>query len=134
MFFLERVIREDDEKIRKAEEIYFRRNNQNVNIGGNISKKKYSIKDKFFLHLLIMFDIAIIIFGVQNKDFIFKEQFLNRINEYNNNISTSITKYIKEVINKEDEDVAIPKNEVIEESNEVIEEKNIEEEIRKIGN
>ena len=81
-----------------------------------------------------MFDIAIIIFGVQNKDFIFKEQFLNRINEYNNNISTSITKYIKEVINKEDEDVAIPKNEVIEESNEVIEEKNIEEEIRKIGN
>lgn len=131
---MERVIREDDEKIRKAEEIYFRRNNQNVNIGGNISKKKYSIKDKFFLHLLIMFDIAIIIFGVQNKDFIFKEQFLNRINEYNNNISTSITKYIKEVINKEDEDVAIPKNEVIEESNEVIEEKNIEEEIRKIGN
>ena len=131
---MERVIREDDEKIRKAEEIYFRRNNQNVNIGGNISKKKYSIKDKFFLHLLIMFDIAIIIFGVQNKDFIFYEQFLNRINEYNNNISTSITKYIKEVINKEDEDVAIPKNEVIEESNEVIEEKNIEEEIRKIGN
>ena len=126
---MERVIREDDEKIRN-----FRRNNQNVNIGGNISKKKYSIKDKFFLHLLIMFDIAIIIFGVQNKDFIFKEQFLNRINEYNNNISTSITKYIKEVINKEDEDVAIPKNEVIEESNEVIEEKNIEEEIRKIGN
>ena len=131
---MERVIREDDEKIRKAEEIYFRRNNQNVNIGGNISKKKYSIKDKFFLHLLIMFDIAIIIFGVQNKDFIFKEQFLNRINEYNNNISTSITKYIKEVINKEDEDVAIPKNEVIEESNEVKKEKNIEEEIRKIGN
>ena len=131
---MERVIREDDEKIRKAEGIYYRSNNENVNIGGNISKKKYSIKDKFFLHLLIMFDIAIIIFGVQNKDFIFKEQFLNRINEYNNNISTSITKYIKEVINKEDEDVAIPKNEVIEESNEVIEEKNIEEEIRKIGN
>ncbi len=86
----------DDEKIRRAEEIYYRRNNIDVN--NDIPKRKKSIKDKFFLHLLIMINIAVIVFAIQNKDFIFKEQFLDKINEYNINISSNITNYIRNMI------------------------------------
>ena len=86
----------DDEKIRRAEEIYYRRNNIDVN--NEIPKRKKSIKDKFFLHLLIMINIAVIVFAIQNKDFIFNEQFLDKINEYNINISSNITNYIRNMI------------------------------------
>ena len=90
-----------EEKIKRAEEIYLRRNNQNINLGSSIQKKK-SIKDKFFLHLLIMLDIAILIFCIQNKDFIFTERFLSKLNEINEAISTNITTYLKGTINKQE--------------------------------
>lgn len=97
---MEKII-SDDEKIKRAEEIYLRRNNQNINLGSSIQKKK-SIKDKFFLHLLIMLDIAILIFCIQNKDFIFTERFLSKLNEINEAISTNITTYLKGTINKQE--------------------------------
>ena len=100
VFILEKII-SDDEKIKRAEEIYLRRNNQNINLGSSIQKKK-SIKDKFFLHLLIMLDIAILIFCIQNKDFIFTERFLSKLNEINEAISTNITTYLKGTINKQE--------------------------------
>lgn len=85
----------DDEKIKRAEELYFKRNNQDL----HNSVKKTSIKDRFFLHLLIMLNIAIIVFCVQNKEFIFTQQFLNKLNEFNINISSNITNYIRKTIN-----------------------------------
>ena len=93
----------DDEKIRKAEEIYFRRNNQDYN--NHIEKGKTSIKDRFFLHLLIMLDIAIVVFCIQNKEFIFTKEFLNKINEYNINISSNVTNQIKKILKDNREEI-----------------------------
>ena len=51
---MERILN-DDEKIRRAEEIYYRRNNQNISARNKpINKKERKIKDKVFLQLLIM--------------------------------------------------------------------------------
>ena len=86
----------DDEKIRKAEEIYCRRNNNGF--ANESNKKKIFIKDKIFLHLLIMFNIAIIVVCIQNKEYIFTNEFLNKLNEYNINISSNFTNYIKKII------------------------------------
>ena len=67
---MERILN-DEEKIRRAEEIYYRRNNQNINISGRKSTKTLKEKGKmritFFLNLLLMFNIAVIIFSIQNK-------------------------------------------------------------------
>ena len=58
---MERILNED-EKIRKAEEIYFRRNNQNISIRdkSNFEVKK-SLKDKFLFYLIIKIAKALII-------------------------------------------------------------------------
>ena len=98
----------DDEKIRKAEQIYYRRNN--IDAYNDKHKNKTNIKDRFFLHLIIMFNIAVIIFAIQNRDNIFKEQFLNQINEYNINISSNITNYIRNAI-RSNEKIEIKNNE-----------------------
>ena len=94
----------DDEKIRRAEEIYFRRNNQNTNKKNNTNNKKGYLKNKFFLHLLIMFNIAILVFCIQNREFIFTKQFLDQLNEYNVSISSSITNYLKKILSNDIKD------------------------------
>ena len=84
---MERILN-DDEKIRRAQEIYYRRNNQNLPVSNRItSKEKGSFKNKFFLHLLIMFNIAVLVFAIQNKEYIFTQEFLGAIEQYNVNIS-----------------------------------------------
>lgn len=123
---MERIL-SDDEKIRRAEEIYYRRNNQNINIGNKSNlKSKGNFKDKFFLHLIIMFNIAIIVFAVQNKEHIFTKEFLGVLEEYNVNISTNITGFFKEIISdnniaedksEENIDQNIVKNEIYNEVN-----------------
>ncbi len=104
---MERILNED-EKIKRAEEIYFRRNNQNISLlNKEKPKSKKSVKDKFFLQLIIMLDIAIIVFCIQNKDFIFKEEFLNTLNEYNVNISSGIVNFIGTLVNSEEDTTTV---------------------------
>jgi len=97
---LERIL-DDDEKIRKAEEIYYRRKNQNLTVSTKTKNKK-KIKDKFLFNLLIMFNIAIIIFCIKNKDFIFTKEFLVILEEYNSNVSNKIISFFESLMREED--------------------------------
>ena len=47
---------------------------------------KGTFKNKVFLHMLIMLNIAVIVICIQNKDFIFSERFLENISKYNLNL------------------------------------------------
>ncbi len=129
----------DDEKIRRAEEIYFRRNNRNLSFSNKPAiREKGGFKNKFFLHLLLMFNIAVIIFAVQNKDYIFTSEFLGELERYNVNISAKITEFLKETVadeKKQEINDEIPsqnsneekmQNESNEEANKIAENSNLE--------
>ncbi len=98
---MERILN-DEEKIRRAEEIYYRRNNQNINISGRKStktlKEKGNMRIKFFLNLLLMFNIAVIIFSIQNKDYIFTQEFIGKLNEYNINLGAKVTEFFSKIL------------------------------------
>ena len=98
---MERILK-DEEKIRRAEEIYYRRNNQNINISGRKStktlKEKGNMRIKFFLNLLLMFNIAVIIFSIQNKDYIFTQEFIGKLNEYNINLGAKVTEFFSKIL------------------------------------
>lgn len=102
---MERIL-DENEKIRRAEEIYYRRNNKNISL---ISKKenniKGNLKTKILFDLLVLFNISVIVFAIQNRDFIFTKEFLGVIENYNSEIGKKITGYV-EGIWKSD----IPKN------------------------
>ncbi len=98
---MERILNED-EKIKRAEEIYFRRNNRNISIKQNDNiKNKKNIKDKIILQLLVMINIAVIIFFIQNKDFVFTTEFLGVLNQYNVNISSKVAEFFGSDIKEE---------------------------------
>lgn len=101
---MERIL-DENEKIRRAEEIYYRRNNINAPL---INKKESStkgiIKTKLLFNLLILFNISVIVFAIQNKDFIFTKEFLGVLANYNNEISLKITDYIKGIWKTNDEE------------------------------
>ena len=76
---MERILN-DEEKIKKAEDIYFRRNNQLYSLQNRKKEKKTKmLKEKIILNLIIMFDLAVIVFCVQNSEFIFCQILLTRI-------------------------------------------------------
>ncbi len=107
---MERILN-DDEKIRRAEEIYFRRNNK-IPVRKNVSKKsKDSLKNKILLNLLVMLNLSIIVFTFQNKDDIFKVEFLEKINNYNFNIGTKIKEFLKTGEIHKDDNIGIIENE-----------------------
>lgn len=61
---MERILN-DDEKIRRAEEIYYRRNGQNLGlVKKQEPKEKGGLKNRFLLHLLIMFNLAVLVFAI----------------------------------------------------------------------
>lgn len=99
---MERILN-DEEKIRKAEEIYFRRNNKNYStLNKKQEKKTKIIKDKIVLNLLIMFNLAIIVFCVQNKEFIFTKEFIDKLNNYNSTATEKIISIFNNFINVEE--------------------------------
>ena len=69
---MERLLN-DEEKIRRAEEIYSRRNNRNISIveRNTYAKKKY-IGSKIGFQILILLNMALALFCLQNKEYIFK--------------------------------------------------------------
>lgn len=121
---MERIL-DENEKIRRAEQIYYRRNNINVPM---VNKKenniKTAVKTKIFFNILILFNISVIVFAIQNKDFIFTKEFLGVIANYNNEINSKITEYIEGIWKSDSEE---PANEI--EENQTVEEEPSQEEI-----
>lgn len=85
---MERILN-DNEKIRRAEEIYYRRNNRNVSISqrSEPQRQKTYLGSKILLEMLILLILAVIVFAVKNKDYIFTENFLNNFAQYNVNLT-----------------------------------------------
>lgn len=125
---MERILR-GDEKIRKAEEIYYRRK-----LGVPSNSRKYEetpkryIGSKIGLQILIILNLSVIVLSVQNKDYIFTENFLMNVSEYNINLTKSIKSLIgieeipqqvvenvekEEVINTQTTNEIVPNNEAI---------------------
>ena len=105
---MERVLN-DNEKIRRAEDIYYRRNNK---IKTNTISERKSIKDKLFLHTILMINIVVIVLCIQNKDYIFTESFLSNINQVSIDIKDQIVRFIGEkeessTLNRENEPVNV---------------------------
>ena len=73
---MERIL-SDNDKIRKAEEIYYRRNHRNISIRENIPEKtKTYLGSKILLEMLVLVILAVIVFAVKNKDYIFTQIYL----------------------------------------------------------
>lgn len=133
---MERILN-DEEKIKKAEDIYFRRNNQLYSLQTRKKEKKSKfLKEKIILNLIIMFDLAVIVFCVQNSEFIFTKEFLQMLSKYNNEASNKIVSLFNDFLKNEDEDYLVDENNIdMENANKVvIEENNIENETNIVEN
>lgn len=110
---MERAISEM-EKIRRAEEIYSKRKNlqDGKEIDAYSNKKKGMYKILF--QVLILLNISIIIVAIQNKDYIFTENFLNQINSYNINIKDKFESWLTYKKNENSLENDAPKAEVTE--------------------
>lgn len=119
---MERLLN-DEEKIRRAEEIYSRRNNRNISIveRNTYAKKKY-IGSKIGFQILILLNMALALFCLQNKEYIFKEEFLQKLMSYEKKLNYKINS----LINYKNE-----KEEIIN-SNEITNNKENEVEIEKV--
>jgi murein DD-endopeptidase MepM/ murein hydrolase activator NlpD len=124
---LEKILN-DEEKIRKAEEIYFRRNNQTYQTNKKEKGKTKNIKYKLLFNVLIMFNLAVIVFFVQNKDFIFTNEFIEKISEYNSNATGKILEVFAFILSDKENDNMqnqINENTIIEESQTIMENPNV---------
>lgn len=79
----------DIEKQRRAENIYYSRRNNLINDIEDINVKKINIY-KFLFQILFLINITIYFFCMQNKTYIFKENFLYDINSFINNVKMRI--------------------------------------------
>lgn len=103
---LERIA-SSEEKIRRAEEIYYRRRNQNGN--RNIAtvnvnnEKNYALLKKLILQVLICLVIYFIFYIIQNSNYIFSEDVITRTKEilsYDINIKEvcgQVMQYVQQV-------------------------------------
>lgn len=96
---------DENEKMRRAEEIYYRRNNRNIALTSRKENNvRGNLKTKILFNLLVLFNISVIVFAIQNKDFIFTKDFLGVIESYNNEFSLKITGYLEKIW-KDDEEI-----------------------------
>ena len=76
-----------EEKIKRAEEIYARRqegkerNTARVGIYGKSNKKDIKLLKKMIIQIVVCLLIYLVIYVVQNGNYIFSEDFLNKVNE-----------------------------------------------------
>lgn len=114
-FILERTISQE-ERIRRAEEIYNRRRVANgVRVAGNsvnrVEKKKISLFKKMFFQIAICAVIYIIFYLIKNGNYIFSEEVINKTKEFLShdinfgNIQNQITLFINETKSKFSGDV-----------------------------
>ena len=98
---MERAISEM-EKIRRAEEIYSKRRNGEYTYSlDNENKNKVKSFYKILFQLLFLFNIAVIIVAVQNKEFIFTKNFLKEVNRYNIDIKAKINEFLNYINSQE---------------------------------
>lgn len=90
---MERAISEM-EKIRKAEEIYSRRKNGTVLSSNKEEKIKNKSLYRILFQFLLLFNIAVVIVAVQNKNYIFTEEFLKQANKYNIDIKSKVNEFV----------------------------------------
>ena len=129
----------DDEKIRRAEEIYFRRNGHEEFGRKKEEKKSINVRNKLLLHLLIMFNLTILVFSIQNKDYIFTKEFLGKVEEYNGSVSGNILNFINTFLgdnnNDADNENTLIENEsinILEESSIIVENENLSNELENV--
>ena len=118
---MERILK-GDEKIRKAEEIYYRRKMGLPNTKYEDTPKRY-LGSKILLQLLIILNLSVIIMAVQNRDYIFTENFLKNVSEYNINLTQSIKSLIGIEEDNSQKVVENVENQVVEEpkaTNEIV--------------
>lgn len=103
-----------EEKIKRAEDIYYRRKIQDYSKTYpriNVSKRKKNIGllKRVFIQILVCIVIYTAVYIIQNKDFVFSEKTINKIKEilsYDLNINialNSLNEYINLFINKNEE-------------------------------
>lgn len=92
---MEKVLSNSD-KIRKAEEIYYRRKMgiPSAKFSKIEGEKKSYLGSKILLEVLVIINLSIIIMCVQNKDYIFTEKFLSDIQNYNVNLTQNMKEFI----------------------------------------
>lgn len=90
---MERAISEM-EKIRKAEEIYSRRKNGSALSSNKNEKTKNKSLYRILFQFLLLFNIAVIIVAIQNKDYIFTEDFLKQADKYNIDIKSKVNNFV----------------------------------------
>lgn len=110
---MERILT-DSEKIRRAEEIYARR--RGIEIEENEEKNKNFIIYKIFFRTLLLFNIIVVVLCIQNKELIFKEEFLNKFSIYSQIIDEKINLFINELKDEK----TITENQVVEDTSEAI--------------
>ena len=111
---MERMLTQE-ERIKKAEEIYNRRRSQNTGIRvdsnsvNNGTKPQVSLFKKMILQILICLLIYFIFYLIQNTNYIFSEDVLNKTNEilsYDMNIEKiydDVVSYINNILLKQEE-------------------------------
>lgn len=105
-----------DEKIRRAEEIYSRRQQENTNrvqarVNVNDDRKDYKLFKKIILQIAICLVIYFIFYLIKNSNYIFSENFLNKTKEvlsYDINLQSQYEYVMNLIKNKND----IPINEI----------------------
>lgn len=90
---MERAISEM-EKIRKAEEIYSRRKNGNSLAYNKEEKNKNKSLYRILFQFLLLFNIAVVIVAIQNKNYIFTEEFLKQADKYNIDIKSKVNEFV----------------------------------------
>ena len=96
------------ERIRRAEEIYARR--RGMQIEENEEKNNNYGIYKILFRILILMNIIVCVLAIQNKDYIFKEEFLKQFSEYSNKINENVNSFILKI--KENDEIKQEKNEV----------------------
>ena len=113
---MERIL-SSSEKIRRAEEIYARR--RGLELEENEEKNSNNSIYKILFRILILINIIISVLCFQNKEDIFKQEFLNKFNEYSNQINQKINSFIMQI--KENDENKIEEKKVEETTeNEVV--------------
>lgn len=94
-----------EEKIRRAEEIYERRKQGNTKPIATVSvreKKDVKLLKKMIIQILVCVSIYLIIYTIQNSNYVFSEEFLKKVNEilsYDTNFSQIYENIKNQIIN-----------------------------------
>ncbi len=124
-----------DERIKRAEEIYYRRKSNNIGeiarVNVNTQRKNWGLLKKMILQILICVFIYISIYLIQTTNYIFSDDVLTKAKEivsYDidfNNLFNDIHNYINGLLNKE----VIEESQIEETVENKLQEENVQEEV-----